>query len=441
MSKMRFTFLSIIVDAVIVNMTIWLAFLIRFRGDIPTFNFSSYLNIWWVLTLVYLASGWIYGLYEPEQIDTPWGTTRAVVSSMTFGAVVVAAVAFFGGTATVTFARWTLILSWLFNVAFLIGWRIVFLRAFSIRWPVQRTMILGTNAVALDLARSITERSKWGWQFIGFIALDGCSQESLAQELKRRKINRLLVAEPVDIREILETITLNNDIRVTIDVVPEMYEIFFGEIDSIVGDIPLMRLVSAQRPRYERWLKRAIDIVGAFIVAVVTSPAWILSALAIVIESGRPVFYKQTRVGLKQNDFIIYKLRTMRKDAESISGPVLASEEDPRITRVGRFLRRYRIDELPQIINILEGTMSFIGPRPERPVFVAEYIEMIPGYAERFNIKPGVTGLAQINGGYATTPRRKLKYDLIYLYHQSVSMDIQVVVETLKVVLTGRGAR
>ena len=139
--------------------------------------------------------------------------------------------------------------------------------------------------------------------------------------------------------------------------------------------------------------------------------------------------------------FRMHKLRTMVKDAEEACGPVIAEEDDARITAVGRFLRKFRIDELPQLVNILKGEMSFVGPRPERPYFVEQYLVETPGYRERFSVKPGVTGLAQVSGGYATTPERKLKYDLIYMYHQTLAMDVQIVAETLRVVLTGRGAR
>ena len=118
-----------------------------------------------------------------------------------------------------------------------------------------------------------------------------------------------------------------------------------------------------------------------------------------------------------------------------------ATAQDPRVTRVGRWLRATRLDEFPQILNVLRGEMSFVGPRPERPYFVEQYLAEMPGYRERFKIKPGATGLAQVSGGYATTPERKLKYDLVYLYHQSLAMDVQIVAETLRVVLTGRGAR
>ena len=202
-----------------------------------------------------------------------------------------------------------------------------------------------------------------------------------------------------------------------------------------------MQITSTSVPRYYRMLKRGIDVVGSLILLILLSPVLLLAAFAIVISDGMPVVFKQERVGRHLEPFDVYKLRTMVKDAEKHTGPVLAEEEDPRITGVGVFLRKYRIDELPQLFNILRGEMSFVGPRPERMFFVEEYLEQIPGYRERFNVKPGVTGLAQVSGGYATTPERKLKYDLIYMFHQDFAMDVQIVAETLRVVLTGRGSR
>src|SRR5665647_2941043 len=165
------------------------------------------------------------------------------------------------------------------------------------------------------------------------------------------------------------------------------------------------------------------------------------SPTAIAVGDGFPVLFSQERVGRGMKPFRMHKLRTMVKDAEEACGPVLAEENDARITPMGRFLRRFRIDEIPQFVNIIKGEMSFVGPRPERLYFVERYIAETPGYRERFNVKPGVTGLAQVSGGYATTPERKLKYDLIYMYHQTLAMDAQIVAETLRVVLTGRGAR
>ncbi|MBI5230681.1 MAG: sugar transferase, partial [Coriobacteriales bacterium] len=180
---------------------------------------------------------------------------------------------------------------------------------------------------------------------------------------------------------------------------------------------------------------------GSLVLLILLSPVLIAATIAILVTSGLPVIYWQERVGRSMRMFRIYKFRTMVKDAEKLSGPVLATDDDPRITRVGRFLRTYRIDELPQLVNILRGDMSFVGPRPERPYFVEQHVRDIPGYRERFHVKPGVTGLAQVSGGYATTAERKLKYDLIYMYHQDLTMDLRIIVDTLQVVLTGKGAR
>jgi len=224
-------------------------------------------------------------------------------------------------------------------------------------------------------------------------------------------------------------------------VVPELYEVFIGTVDAIVGDVPLMEISRATVPRYYAFLKRVADLSASLLLIVLTGPVLLMSALAVALESGFPVFFSQERVGRNLKPFRVHKLRTMVKDAEEATGPVIAEEDDARITNVGRFLRRFRVDELPQLVNIIKGEMSFVGPRPERPFFVEQYLQEVPGYRERFNVKPGVTGLAQVSGSYATTPERKLKYDLIYIYHQTPIMDIQIMTETLRVVLTGRGAR
>jgi exopolysaccharide biosynthesis polyprenyl glycosylphosphotransferase len=244
----------------------------------------------------------------------------------------------------------------------------------------------------------------------------------------------------VQMRELVERLALADEADVIVDVVPELYEIFIGTVDSVVSDIPLMRITHEHRA-YVRTFKRILDFFGALLLAVVLSPILLLTALAVLFSMGWPVLFTQSRTGVDLRPFRVVKFRTMVRDAEAKSGPVLATEDDPRITPVGRFLRTYRLDELPQLWNILAGDMSFVGPRPERPVFVEEYCDDIPGYRERFKVKPGVTGLAQVSGGYATTPERKLKYDLIYMYHQNLLMDLQIIVETVRVVLTGRGAR
>jgi len=162
-------------------------------------------------------------------------------------------------------------------------------------------------------------------------------------------------------------------------------------------------------------------------------------AALIKLTSPGPVLYCQQRVGQGGRAFTLYKLRTMVDGAEQETGPVLAGPEDDRVTWIGRFLRDSRIDEIPQLFNVLNSTMSLVGPRPERPEFVGEFLRTIPGYGERLQVKPGLTGLGQVDGEYHTTPEYKLKYDLTYIYNHSLWLDIRIMTETVKVMLTRRG--
>jgi len=157
------------------------------------------------------------------------------------------------------------------------------------------------------------------------------------------------------------------------------------------------------------------------------------------MTSGRPIIFRQTRVGKDGSPFTMYKFRTMQHGAEEETGPVLAVENDPRVTVLGRVLRGTRLDELPQLWNVLRGDMSFVGPRPERPEFVQLYEQDIQGYRERFKVRPGLTGYAQVNGEYHTSPTTKLKYDLAYMYNRSIWLDLKILSETAKVMLTRRG--
>jgi len=170
-----------------------------------------------------------------------------------------------------------------------------------------------------------------------------------------------------------------------------------------------------------------------------TLPALAACALAVRLSSPGPILYRQLRVGRDQRPFTLWKLRTMRTDAEAASGEVLAQPSDPRLIPCGAFLRRFRLDEIPQLLNVLQGTMSLVGPRPERPGFVQRYLKEVPGYAERFSLAPGVSGLAQVNGEYHSSPQNKLRYDLAYAANWSLWLDLSILLRTVKIVLTSRG--
>ncbi|NJI79163.1 sugar transferase [Clostridioides difficile] len=186
--------------------------------------------------------------------------------------------------------------------------------------------------------------------------------------------------------------------------------------------------------------QRIMDLVLSIIGLVIGLPLIAIFGILIKIEDKGPITYKQERLGKCGRRFYIYKLRSMRTDAEKF-GAQWAEKDDPRITKVGKFIRKTRIDEIPQLFNILKGDMGLIGPRPERPNFTVQFNEEIPGFINRLAIKPGLTGWAQVNGGYEITPEEKLKEDIYYIKNRSILLDFKILFKTVKVVLTGDGAR
>lgn len=184
-------------------------------------------------------------------------------------------------------------------------------------------------------------------------------------------------------------------------------------------------------PVQEPVLKRPFDILFSFLGLVILFPIWILVAIAIYIEDGRPIIFSQVRLGENGKKFRMYKFRSMVKDAELTTGPVWAYKKDYRITKVGAFIRRTKLDELPQLFNILRGKMSFVGPRAERPEFVSEFRKMIPSFDNRLCVKPGLTGIAQVYGSYNTHPRNKLRYDMLYIRNESFWLDLKLIFATL----------
>ena len=219
--------------------------------------------------------------------------------------------------------------------------------------------------------------------------------------------------------------------------IPESFELFCSgaRLDKI-DDIPVFRLQSLCPSLEVRIMKRTLDILVALAGLVCALPFMAAVAIAIKLGDSGPVLYSQVRTGRHGREFRIYKFRTMRVDAEKDSGPMLAQENDPRITGLGRFLRSVRLDELPQIWNVLNGDMSIVGPRPERPFFVEKFVQEMPEYAYRHNVKPGITGLAQVYGKYNTTPFDKLVYDLMYIQGCSIRTDLTIIIQTVMVLFT-----
>jgi exopolysaccharide biosynthesis polyprenyl glycosylphosphotransferase len=223
----------------------------------------------------------------------------------------------------------------------------------------------------------------------------------------------------------------------TVYIVPEIYEIALHSSEATqVGDTPAYQIEPISMSEGQRLAKRTMDLFISLFSLLITLPLTVLLAVLIKMEDGGPVFYRQERAGLHGKKFRVIKFRSMVVDAEAQTGAVFAKEKDPRITRIGAFMRKTRMDEIPQFLNVLAGSMSVVGPRPERPVFIEEFSQKIPEYMNRLLMKPGITGLAQVMGNYTTTPENKVKFDMMYIKDYSLLLDIKILFRTVAVVLT-----
>ena len=263
---------------------------------------------------------------------------------------------------------------------------------------------------------------------------------------EEKNVDRILIADTENCGDALgrELVTLRTR-GIAIEDCHTFYERLVSKI-AVVDLSPewIVRCKGFRRDRLIMLTKRTIDLVVSAIGLLVSAPISMLTAVAIKLDSPGPILYRQERLGRNEEPFTIYKFRSMLEEAEADVGPVWAVKDDPRITRVGKIIRKLRIDEIPQMINVLKGQMSLVGPRPERPFFVQTLNKQIPYYSLRHSIKPGITGWAQICYTYGDSEKdaiEKLQYDLYYIKNMSALFDLQIIFESLKVILLGRGAR
>jgi sugar transferase (PEP-CTERM system associated) len=346
----------------------------------------------------------------------------------------------------------------LFAAAGVLLIRVIFFRITDVGLPKRRVLILGNGAEAEEVIRFLNDGARG--RTIEYAGLYPLAANRDATEAERRASGQQLMRTVHDLR-VSEIVMALRERRGGVMPLRQM-------LDCKLRGIKVMDLVSF----YEReqgllkvdnlrasWLifgsgfdqgltrdvvKRVFDVVVSVALLLLTLPVLLLAMLAILIESGRPILYRQERVGQGGESFMILKLRTMRQDAEKDGKPRWAGTNDARITRVGRLLRRTRIDELPQLFNVLKGDMSFVGPRPERPFFVQQLLEDIPYYDVRHSVKPGVTGWSQVRYPYGASVEdalAKLQYDLYYVKNHSLFLDLLILVDTVQVVLLGKGAR
>jgi sugar transferase (PEP-CTERM system associated) len=340
----------------------------------------------------------------------------------------------------------------------ILAWRLVFNHVTRFRSFGERVLIVGTDVTAQTVARQIRAQEDFAYDIVGFIDDDVSrvmqsvgewrvvgTPDDIERVIARLGVDRLIVGMSnrrgrLPVRALLRTKLQG----IRVEDINTVYERLTGKL--LVEDLRPSWLIFSDDYCASRWTrrsKRAFDVALALVGLVVATPFVLLTALAVWLESGSPVLYRQERVGENGRLFTLNKFRSMRQDAEQ-GTPVWARAEDDRVTRVGRLIRQTRLDELPQLWNVLRGDMSFVGPRPERPFFADQLAEQIPLYEQRHAVKPGLTGWAQVKYRYGASfedSLEKLRYDLYYVKHLSIPFDLTILFDTVKVVLFAKGAR
>jgi len=346
----------------------------------------------------------------------------------------------------------------LFALLFLLPWRLFYSWFMHLDKYKKRTLILGSGELARNIVREIINDKDLSIHVVGFITddpkLKGLSivnpkvigdMKELPKIVNEEKIDKIIVAMEERRGSIpLDDLLQYKSYGIKIEDGVNFYEKVTNKL--LVEYITPSNLIFCDGFKLSyitMLLKRTYDVSLSFIGLLFTSPLLLIISLFIKLESKGPIFFKQERVGRNEQPFYIYKFRSMLSDAEKKTGPIMSFKDDHRVTRIGKILRKTRLDELPQLLNVLKGDMSFVGPRPERPMFVKKFKKQIPFYTQRFSLRPGLTGWAQIRCPYASTidqTRDKLRYELYYLKNFSLLFDITIILRTIKVVLFARGS-
>jgi sugar transferase (PEP-CTERM system associated) len=425
-------------------------------------NFTDAIILIWpkvlLITIITQVSLYFNDLYEFKNTDRSLDIAARLVQAIGVTSISLAFVYFLWPTMII--GRWIFFVSLIILLFFIVSWRFLYTIIIGRKMFTEKAMILGAGGLAKDIVDEMRERRDNNYN-IAFLVVNG-KNDHYDEWFRDMQIN-------YGFDRIYE-LSINEEIKNIIVAFDEKRGVFPYEqllgckvrginiidgvtfYERITGKLLVERINPSwfifsdgfHKSSITRIIKRIKGLIMSTIMLVFLSPLMLLTAIIIKLESKGPVLFSQERVGEDGKPFMLYKFRSMRTDAEAKTGPVWAQEDDPRVTRVGKFIRKVRIDELPQLWNVFKGDMSFVGPRPERQFFVDELKKKIPYYNERFTVKPGVTGWAQIKYPYGATEKdalEKLKYDLYYIKNMSVVFDFMVIFQTVKTVLLGKGAR
>ncbi|MDZ7370053.1 MAG: undecaprenyl-phosphate glucose phosphotransferase [candidate division KSB1 bacterium] len=466
MSKRNETFFLLSIDFISINLAFFIFVHLRSSARLFVekdlvflFQLAFILYLFWLLLFIF------NGLYQSWYTKSRLDELIAVFKSVSFGILVIFLLTFEPEqdlTAKPTLGRMMILSYWLLMLLFVGGGRMTLhtiqRKLLEAGYGRRNTLIIGWNPSAWALADKIKKYPALGYRVVGFVNPDKKKEEQgeyngvpllgnikqLAELVEQYRVTETILSlGKTAPKKVIEVIDACEELPVHIKIEPDLYNIVLGQArtQQIYG-FPLIEIHPELMPAWEKKAKRLIDILFSLIGIILLSPIMLLFAVLIKLDSPGPVFFKQKRVGKNGKIFVIYKFRSMIKDAERYTGPIWAGKADPRVTRVGRFMRKTRIDEFPQLFNVLLGDMSIVGPRPERPYFVDKLKRKYPLYMRRFKVKPGITGWAQVKGKYDTTleeAKEKLDYDLYYIDNISLRLDFRIMFYTIFVMLRFKG--
>ncbi|MDI3328506.1 MAG: sugar transferase [Alicyclobacillaceae bacterium] len=418
------------IDLAVLYGSFFLAYFLRFHHQIPRENLDPFLSIAPWLGVAAVLTFYFFDLYSSPARKDYFQMLQSLIVSLAFFVVVVMAISFWGRGFAVP-------RSVIFLGVFLQGLGMILLRtaAWYTHWMrngKQRVLIVGAeDADTARYARKLLQHSTGWFTLAGTVPVEHMADPEV---LNRADILLLSSRLSKDQKEQVLRVAARYGKEVLL--VPDAYELFLaGSGWQQVDDMLVFSITPPALTALQRAVKRSLDVICASVLLVLASPAMILLFILVPLTSKGPALYRQERLGERGRPYVLYKFRSMVQDAEQGTGPVLASEDDPRITPLGRFIRATRLDELPQLFNVLKGDMSLVGPRPERAYFVEQFEQALPHYQYRMAVKPGITGLAQVMANYSTTAEDKLRYDLLYIRNYSLMLDIKIMFQTLATIL------
>lgn len=419
-------------DAAAMIASYLLALYLRFGGSPPEYNLGAVYRTIPICVAGCIALAQVYGLYERRPMTWP-EQVQSIFVLVVLDAVLAMAAAFFARSFAVP--RSVIAIATAIDLLLLYAYR----RLAYASWTARNgppLLVLITPACDATAAPPIEGAS---FRVATSLPVENDDITSIAmvrQAVAEARADGILLSQnlPGQVKETLALFAVERGLELFI--VPRLLDLMVLQSrPSMFGDRLVINLTGSAGAGYQRALKRFIDVSLSALFLILTSPVMAIAVLLVLLEDGAPVLYRQERVGRDGHSFTVIKIRTMVHNAEALTGPVLARPEDPRMTRAGRWLRKLHLDELPQLWNVLRGEMSLVGPRPERPELHNEVVAAMPHFAQRLRVLPGLTGLAQVQGGYDTHPHEKLKFDMLYSLRANATLDVQIILRTVRNVM------